>query len=104
LIRFVAISVEFFSHFLGRNAASKSVLSASYKTQKAPIDQKVVVKEAGYVVASTMNNSPHSQQAYFASHAQAQDFLRRQISQSPDLQDSLHVIPSTEATPLQEAA
>jgi hypothetical protein len=104
LIRFVAISTQFFNHFLGRNAASKSVLSASYKTQKAPVDQKIAVKEAGYVVASTMNNSPHSQQAYFASHAQAQDFLRTQISQSSGLQDSLHVIPSTEAAPLQEAA
>lgn len=104
LIRFVAISAEFFNHFLGRNAASKSVLSANYKTQKAPIDQKVIVKEAGYVVASTMNNNPHSEHAFFASHAQAQDFLRTQVSQSPELQDSLHVIPSTEAVSLREAA
>jgi len=104
LVRFVAISAEFFNHFLGRNAASKSALSANYKTQKAPIDQKIVVKEAGYVVASTMNNSPHSEQAFFASHAQAQDFLRTQVSKSPELQDSLHVIPSAEAVSLREAA
>jgi hypothetical protein len=104
LIRFVAIGAEFFNHFLGRNAASKSALSASYKAQKAPVEQKVIVKEAGYVVASTMNNSPHSKEAYFASHAQAQDFLRAQVSQSPGLQDSLHVIPSAEAAPLREAA
>jgi len=51
-----------------------------------------------------MNNSPHSKNAYFATHAQAQDFLRAQVNQSPALQDSLHVIPSVEAAPLQEAA
>ncbi|MBX9636444.1 MAG: hypothetical protein K2Q45_02705 [Nitrosomonas sp.] len=104
LIRFVAIGAEFFNHFLGRNAASKSALSANYKAQKAPVAQKIVVKETGYVVASTMNNSPHSKDAYFATHAQAQDFMRKQVNQSPTLQDNLHVIPSTEATLLQEAA
>jgi hypothetical protein len=101
LRRFVGFPIRLFAHFLSGNAVSKSRLSASYTAKKTPIDLSVAVLDAQYVVASTMDNSPLNASAQFASHAQAQDYMRDVAAQSPELADSLHVIPATE---MKEAA
>jgi len=101
LTRFVGFALNLFTHFLAGNAASRSSLSASAKKQKAPVDQRIRVKEAAYVVASTVDNTAHGEAAMFTSHAAAQDFLRAEAARSPALADALHVIPAAE---MQEAA
>lgn len=94
--RFVGFALQLFTHFLAGNAASRSSLSMVTKTQKAPVDQKIKVKDANYVVASSVDNSLHSEEAQFTSQAQAEDFLRAQTAASPALAQSLHVIPAAE--------
>jgi hypothetical protein len=101
LKRYVGFALNLFAHFLAGNAASRSTLSAMAKKQKAPVDQKIKVMEALYVVASNVDNTAHGEAAMFTSHAAAQDFLRAEAAQSPALATTLHVIPVTE---MQEAA
>ena len=96
LRRFVGFAIRLFTHFLSGNAASRSVLSAAYAAKKAPVAQKIVVAEAVYVVASSVDNSLHHEAARFTSQAQAHDFLRAEVGRSPELADALHVIPETE--------
>lgn len=94
--RFVVFAADLFIHFLRGNAASKSLLSASYKNQKAPIAQKVAVESPSYVVASNADNSAFSAEAKFTSQAKANDFMREQINRDPKLAEGLHVIRATE--------
>jgi hypothetical protein len=93
--RFAIFAGNLFAHFLRGNAAARSSLSASYKTQKAPIDQKIAVDTPLYVVASSADNTAMAN-AQFASQAQADDFLREQVDVDPQLADTLHVIPAAE--------
>ena len=96
IFRFVGFALNLFTHFLAGNAASRSSLSAAVKTQKAPVDQKIKIKDALYVVASNVNNTAHGETTQFVSHAEAQDFLRAESARSPALAGSLHVIPAAE--------
>ncbi|MFQ6026489.1 MAG: DUF6603 domain-containing protein, partial [Dehalococcoidia bacterium] len=96
LRRFVDFGAGLFVHLLKGNAASKSKLSAAYKAQKAPVDQKITVEFPSYVVASTTDNSAFSSEAVFTSQARAEDFMQEQIDLDPNLAQSLHVIPETE--------
>ncbi|MDH3638321.1 MAG: hypothetical protein OES09_07620 [Gammaproteobacteria bacterium] len=95
--KFVVLASNLFSHFLRGNAASRSVLSATYATHKAPIDQKISLQPPLYVVASNADNSALSAEAKFMSQAKANDFLREQVNKDPKLADSLHVIPAAES-------
>ncbi len=97
LRRFVGFAERLFAHFLGGNAASRSTLSAVSKTRKAPVDQKIKVHDALYVVASNVDNRPHGTTATFTTHAEAQDFLSAETTKSPALAETLHVIPAAEA-------
>lgn len=101
ILRFVGFALNLFAHFLKGNAASRSTLSAAVKTQKAPVNQKIKVNDALYVVASNVDNTAHGEAAMFTSHAAAQDFLRAKSVRSPALAGTLHVIPTAE---MQEAA
>lgn len=101
LRRFVGLARSLFMHFLSGNAASRSVLSANARRQKAPVEQKIRITEARYVVATNVDNSAHGVVTGFASHAEAQDFLRAEVACSPTLAGTLHVIPSAE---MREAA
>ncbi len=94
--RFVGFALDLFVHFLAGNAASRSTLSASVKLQKAPVDQKITVNEATYVVASNIDNTAHGDGSTFTSHAAAVDFLRAEAARSATLATTLHVIPATE--------
>lgn len=96
LKRFVVFAADLFAHFLKGNAASKSLLSATYKSQKAPIDQKIAIEGLTYVVASNTDNSAFNADAQFASHAKANDFMQQQIDKDLNLAQTLHVIPATE--------
>ena len=85
-----------FSHFLGSNSVSQSVLSKAYRQQLQPFDEKVIVREDAFVVAFQANNQAIETTAQFNSQAQAMDYLHRQVNQNPELNDQLHVIPQYE--------
>lgn len=95
--RFVGFALTLWTHFLGGNAAARSPLSAASKLQMAPVDQKIGIKEATYVVASNVDNTAHGDTVAFTSHAAAQDFLAAETQRAPELVGMLHVIPSMEA-------
>lgn len=85
-----------FSHFFEGNAVAKSALSARTQAQQQPVDHRVTVQEATYVVASTKDNTAAAGATTFTSHAQATDDLRAQLAKDPKQAGALHVIPSTE--------
>jgi hypothetical protein len=91
---FVGIVIRLFDHFLIRNAASRSPLSAATKQQQQPIAQAVTVQDASFVIASAVDNAAQGQA--FGSHAQAMDALQRQVAANPSMAQDLHVIPATE--------
>ena len=59
-------------------------------------DDKIAVKQEAYTVASTVDNKPHGAAATFASHAEARDYMRRQVATSRGLATQLHVLPTAE--------
>jgi hypothetical protein len=96
--RFWSFTVEFFNHFLAGAAVTRSELSSRRKRELDPFPDKVKVQEGGFTVAQTSDNRPYSAGAtYFASEAQAHQFLREQVAARPELHESLHVIPQHEA-------
>lgn len=94
--RFSVLVGTVFNYLLGNNAASKSVLSAHTKQQKNPVDIRVSLTDATYVVASMQDNTAISSTATFSSRAQANDFMNEQIRNDGSRANTLHVIPATE--------
>jgi hypothetical protein len=94
--RFSVLVGTVFNYLLGGNMASKSVLSAQTKLQKNPVDIRVSLTDATYVVASMQDNTAISSTATFSSRAQANDFMNEQIRNEGSLANTLHVIPATE--------
>jgi uncharacterized protein DUF6603 len=94
--RFSVLVGTVFNYLLGGNMASKSMLSAQTKLQKNPVDIRVSLTDATYVVASMQDNTTISSTATFSSRAQANDFMNEQIRNEGSLANTLHVIPATE--------
>jgi hypothetical protein len=95
--RFKGFLQVLFHHFMDGNAASKSTLSFKARQQRVPVDNKVTVGAAVYVVASMKDNTAlDGASAGFTSRAKANDFMREHIRRNPKLATDLHVIPATE--------
>ncbi|WP_343702775.1 DUF6603 domain-containing protein [Chitinophaga sp.] len=88
-----------FTHFLKRNAAARSVLSANTKSKLNPYTDKIVAGQAAYAVASTVNNKAYGPVTSFASEAQAREYMNEQIAKDPNLKESLQVISHHELNP-----
>jgi Family of unknown function (DUF6603) len=96
--RFKRVASRFFDHLMRGSAITKSKLSNQYKRQLDPFQDKVKVREGGFTVALTADNTTYSAEStYFASESQANQFLREQVDAKPELHDALHVIPQYEA-------
>jgi hypothetical protein len=97
--RFKVFTRGFFDHFLKGAAVTQSTLSKHYKSQLDPfVDQdKMRVADSGFAVVHTENNQVFSAQSYFASEAQASQYIATQVAQNPELHDALHVVPQYEA-------
>ncbi len=95
--RFKIFTRGFFEHFLKGAAVAKSPLSNHYKTQLDPFPDKVTMADSGFTVVHTQDNQPFSAQSYFASEAQANQFISAQVAQNPELHETLHVVPQYEA-------
>jgi hypothetical protein len=95
--RFKIITAGFFNHFMSGAAITKSVLSNNYKSQLDPFKDKVKVQESGYGVAWAADNKAYSAQStFFASEAQANQFMSELVAANPELHESLHVMPKFE--------
>lgn len=92
VLKFVSIIGIFFTHFLGRNAAAQSPLSAAVAAQLVPFADKIVVQPAGYVVAMMTDNAPLGGAQTFASKASAQEYMKTAVAQDPKLAGKCHVI------------
>jgi hypothetical protein len=92
LTRFAGV---LFEHFLRGNSASLSPLSRRGRDERVPFADVVQVRDGGYVVASTHDNSPVA--PVFASDAAARDDLAGRLAADPGLAGELHVIPAFEA-------
>lgn len=97
LINFFNATFKWFELLLSSNSTARSPLSKQSKAQKAPFSEKVVVKDAGFVIASTMDNAPWSGSKTYRSQAEALDALKAKAKTNPKVANDLHVIPSAEA-------
>ncbi len=96
--RFKIFTAGFFNHFMKGAAVTKCELSRHHKRQLDPFTDKLRVVEGGFTVAHTENNKAYSAAAtFFASEAQANQYMRQQVAAHPELHDALHVIPRYEA-------
>ncbi len=97
--RFVRSYFQFwgglFAHFVAGAAVSRSVLSLATEAKRQPFEEKVVVKDAGFVVAQQADNTTFGD-ASFASHAEAAAYLHDAVRSDPSLADAIHVIPTSE--------
>jgi hypothetical protein len=89
-----------FFHWLAGAAITKSPLSYAVKQTMVPTkpDERVQLKQPGYVVASTADNKPLSSATVFASEAHARDYYNTTISKNPAMAEDIHVIPTFEAS------
>jgi hypothetical protein len=93
--RFGRFAGVLFEHFLRGNAASLSPLAQRGRDERVPFTDVVAVQDAGFVVASTRDNTPVA--PVFGSDAAARDDLATRLAADPGLVDELHVIPAFEA-------
>jgi hypothetical protein len=93
--RFGRFAGVLFEHFLRGNSASLSPLAQRGRDERVPFTDVVAVQDAGYVVASTRDNTPVA--PAFGSDAAARDDLATRLAADPGLADELHVIPAFEA-------
>jgi hypothetical protein len=92
LKKLISILGGLFGHWLGKNAAAQSPLSAATAKQWKPFDDKIAVKPTGFVVATLSDNKPLGGARYFASRASAQEFLKEAVAKDPQLAGQCHVI------------
>lgn len=95
--RFKLFTRGFFDHFLKGAAVTQSKLSQHYQKQLDPFVEKVAMTGGRFAVVHTENNQPFSSQSFFTSETQAHQYIAAQVTQNPDLHDSLQVVPQYEA-------
>jgi hypothetical protein len=87
-----------FFHWLNGAAVSRSPLSYAHKKAMVPTmaDERIKVRQPGYVVAGLDNNKALPDTPVFASEALARDYLNGQIAKNPRVAEDIHVIPKSE--------
>ena len=93
LFRFTTLIAGLFSHFLGNNAVARASISTKSKDLKHLLDDKIAVKQAGFVVVSTLDNSPiEGVQMNFDSHLEASEFMAAQARANPRFSTEAHIV------------
>lgn len=89
-----------FYHWLSGATIAQSPLSYANKKSMVPTvaEERIKIKQPGYVMAGTANNKVWQGTAVFASEAHARDFMNTTLSSNPEMADEIHVIPAFEAT------
>jgi hypothetical protein len=88
-----------FNRFLPGSAAARSPLSFHGKSQLQPYTDKITVGAESFTVANTANNKALDATSTFSSEAMARQYMQAQVSASPSLVGTLHVLPNHEVTP-----
>ncbi|HEX5552328.1 MAG TPA: DUF6603 domain-containing protein [Chitinophagaceae bacterium] len=88
-----------FFHWLAGSAITRSSLSYAAKQMMVPTraDERIRMRQPGYVVASILDNKPLASTTVFASEAHARDYYHTTISKNPAMAEDIHVIPTFEA-------
>ena len=94
--RFVTFTGTLFRHFLGGNAAARSVLSAQLKNQMQPFKDVITTDAEGFGVANTSNNKLVAGAKVFGSYHAAKEHMEQEIAQNPGLAGKMHVVPDFE--------
>jgi hypothetical protein len=81
-----------FNHFLRANSVSKSTLSKSYKKKLQPFDEKLDIKQEGFIVVSNSNNKRFDEKSVFGSQAAAEDYMKQLVTKDPNLHKELQVV------------
>jgi hypothetical protein len=91
-----------FSLWLRGSAVTQSSLSYEKKKAMVPTsaEERIKVKQPGFVLADTYSNKAVADAPIFASEAHAHDYLNEKLSTNPGIMDEIHVIPTFEATPV----
>jgi hypothetical protein len=89
-----------FFHWIAGAAVAQSPLSFARKKAMVPTmgNERVQVKQPGYVIAGTADNKPLVNVPVFSSEAHARDYFNSTISKNPAMAEDIHVIPTFEAT------
>lgn len=98
-IKYFVFLKSLFGNFLRGNTVAKAEISYSTAKKLQPFAEKINVQEPGFAVANMANNKMYNGTAQFSSQAQAKEFMKTQISLSPELSGSLHVLPTHEINP-----
>ncbi|WP_062349672.1 DUF6603 domain-containing protein [Herbidospora yilanensis] len=93
--RFQPIAGGLFGHFVAGASIAGSPVSAASGRLLDPHQDGVRVAEAGFVVASTVDNRATSQ--VFGSESAARDWLNDRVAGNPNQAGLIHVIPTYEA-------
>jgi Family of unknown function (DUF6603) len=94
-IHYFEFWAELFVHFVAGASVSRSSLSRAKELKRQPFEEKVGVKEPGFVVAHQADNTAFAGAA-FTSHAEATAYLDEATASDPSLHESIHVIPASE--------
>jgi hypothetical protein len=94
--RFRPMGGLLFAHFLAGNSVARSVQSSARQQQLDPFSDKIAAGDAGYVLASTADNTKAPGSAAFASESAALDHMAALAAADPTVADTFHVIPSFE--------
>jgi hypothetical protein len=96
-LRYFEFWGELFVHFAAGASVSRSALSRANERKRQPFEEKVTVKDAGFVVAHQSDNTAFADSA-FGSHAEATAYLHEAIAADPGLADSIHILPASEVS------
>jgi hypothetical protein len=96
LIGRIAALSGLFHPFLASNAAARSPLSYTGKTQLKPFTDTIAVDQEGYAVSNTSDNKPVSANSSFSSEAMARDYMNSQVASNPSQAGAMHVLPNSE--------
>lgn len=91
-----------FTHWLKGSAITQASLSYEKKKAMVPtlMEERIKVKQPGYVLADTFSNKALADAPVFASEAHAHDYLNEKLFSNPGIMEEIHVIPTFEATSL----
>jgi hypothetical protein len=100
VIRWFSHIGTLFFHWIAGAAIAQSPLSYAKKKSMVPTkaDERVKMKQPGYIVAGTGDNKAFAGTKVFASEAHARDYMKQTIFQNPGLAEEIHVIPEFEAS------
>lgn len=89
-----------FSLWLKGSSITQSGISYEKKKAMVPtlMEERIKIKQPGYVLANTSSNKALADAPVFASEAHAHDYLNEKLFSNPGIMDEIHVIPTFEAT------